>query len=254
MPLPREHISHNQIRIYSECPRKYQFLYLDGIIPPINDRILLGLAFHAAAAEYFRQKIASTVLSEDAVAEIFLSHFHTIRNEKEIAWKGSISECENRGLAFIRFFSRIIAPDIQPLICEKEYSAIVPGTHQLILKGIVDLIETDFTITDFKTTSSKWASTRVRHSLQMTIYRFLLEKIHGPVFSSIKYEIVYGRTPSAIHRQVLTYSPSQEDLQQMLEVVRHVAGRIDQGHFPKIVGHHCNFCDLKKHCRSATSS
>ncbi len=52
MALPRGYISHSQIRTYKECPQKYFFAYVEGIRPPINEKVLLGEIFHAAIERF----------------------------------------------------------------------------------------------------------------------------------------------------------------------------------------------------------
>lgn len=251
MPLPREYLSYNQIRIYIECPKKYSFLYIDEKIPPLNDRVLVGLSFHAAVEFFFTGRMSGAAPALAELEEEFSRHFNSLQENRELLWKSPRSQAESRGRAFIRCFHDEIAPYMKPLMCESEYSARLPESD-ITLKGIIDLVEEDFTIVDFKTAVRKWSQNKAQRSLQMVIYKYLLEQVHGPVFNRIRYEILFGKTASNVRRQSIVMTPGEEEEKKMIEIVTHIADLILRGTFPANVNHQCRWCDFKKICIDAT--
>ncbi len=80
------------------------------------------------------------------------------------------------------------------------------GDSGILLKGIIDLVEEDFCITDFKTASNKWSDQKARSSLQMLIYKFLFDRTYGSVNSTLKFEILYARNAENIRHQSLRFT------------------------------------------------
>lgn len=251
MPLPREYLSYNQIRIYIECPKKYSFLYIDEKTPPLNDRVLVGLSFHAAVEFFFRRRINGDEASLIELEEEFFRHFISLQENRVLEWKIPRTQVESRGKAFIRCFHDEIAPGMKPLICEREFSAVLPGSG-IMLKGIIDLVEEDFTIIDFKTSGRKWSQNKAQRSLQMVIYKYLLEQVYGPVFHRIRYEILFGKTSSNVRRQSIIMTPGDEEEKRMIEIVTHIADLIQRGVFTANINYQCKWCDFKKNCINAT--
>jgi putative RecB family exonuclease len=248
MPLPRGYISHSQLRTYSECPRKYYFAYVEGIQPPLNEKVFLGEIFHSAIEQYFLQKINGTPLMDDAAVAIFGAAFDEGAAGREIDWQSPRRETRERGLAFLRYFLEHIAPTIRPLMVEKELCAELPGSS-LLLKGVIDLVEEDFCITDFKTSTSKWSPGRAQSSPQMVIYKYLFDRCFGPVQSSLKYEVLYARDAGNIRHQTFRVVPGADAVDNLLAMIHYVAAMINEGAFPANPGNCCRFCEFRDLCR-----
>jgi CRISPR/Cas system-associated exonuclease Cas4 (RecB family) len=249
MPLPREYISHSQIRTYSDCPLRYYFAYIEEIPQPINDKILLGQVFHSAIEHYFIQRINRIEIGPEEIIEVFDRQFDSLQAERDIVWKDTPRETRERGLAFVRFFLSQIGPAIKPLKVEEELTVEIPQTG-IRLKGVIDLVEDDFSITDFKTSTSRWNGSRARNSLQMIIYKYLFDRTYGGVNSTIRFEILYSKNASNIKRQTLRVVPGEEEIAQMLEVVIHIADNISRGIFYRKENYTCPYCEYRELCRT----
>lgn len=248
MVLPRGYISHSQIRSYRECPRKYRFAYVDGIQPPVNEKVFLGEVFHAAIEHYFRGRISGPTPADDAVEAFFCSAFDQGAQDREIAWKSPRSETRARGLAFLRRFLGHVAPGLRPLMVEKELSAELPGSG-VLLKGVLDLVEEDFCITDFKTTTGRWSDSRVRNSPQMIIYKYLFDRCFGPVPAGMKYEVFYGKKAGNVRHQTLRVVPAADAVDSLLAMIGQVVDQITAGAFEPNVTAFCRYCEFRGQCR-----
>ncbi len=248
MALPRGYISHSQIRCYSECPKKYFYSYVEGIEPPINEKVFLGEVFHQAIEHYFLQRIGGGQPGNEAMIGLLDSAFDKTEAGRKICWQGTRRETKERGLAFLRYFLEHIAPGVRPLMVEKELAAELPGSG-VVLKGVIDLIEEDYCITDFKTTTGKWPESKALNPPQMVIYKYLFERSFGPVASSLKYEILYGKHAGNVRHQTLRVVPDAGAVDGLLTMIAHVIEGIESGAFAANVTGFCRYCDFRYLCR-----
>ena len=248
MGLPRGYISHSQIRTFRECPKKYRFAYVEGIQPPVNEKVFLGETFHAAIEHYFKGRISDTPFSDEAVEAFFCQAFDVAVPGREISWTSPRRETRDRGLAFLRCFLQRVAPNTRPLMVEKELSAELPGSR-VLLKGVLDLVEEDYGITDFKTTTGRWSESRVRHSPQMIIYKYLFERSFGPVAAGMKYEVFYGRKAGNVRHQTLPVVAADDAVAELLAMIGLVVEKIAAGEFPPRVTPFCRNCEFRRLCR-----
>ena len=246
--LPRGYLSHSQIRSYGECPQKYYFTYVGTIPARINEKVFLGEIFHATLEDFFTRQINGSRPDEKATVASFLEMFAAAAKERDIVWDNPIRETRARGLAFLNYFLTHLAPAMKPLMVEKELSADIEGIG-VTLKGIIDLIETDFSITDFKTTTSKWSASRGRKSMQMVIYKYLFDRNFGNIHGAIKYEVLYAKHADHVRHQSLPVFPGPDDIARMLVVIKHVAENISQGVFYPQPNPFCAGCDFLHACR-----
>ena len=251
MELPREYISYSQIRLYQSCPRKYYYTYIENLALPINEKVFLGVVFHSVIEKYFSEKIKGTILPIENLTELFRKEFDFKSEKQEIRWEIPKDDTRKRGVAFVNYFLRQVAPVIDPLMVEKELWADLPDMD-VKLKGVLDLVETDFSITDFKTTTAKWSKARIRASyLQVIIYRYLFEKNFGDVIKRLKFKIIYSKNASSIKHQEILIDPRDVDFDynRMLEIIRFVVDNIKQGVFEKNENFSCGFCEYKDICK-----
>jgi CRISPR/Cas system-associated exonuclease Cas4 (RecB family) len=256
MDLPRDYISYSQIRLYQTCPRKYYYTYVKKIPAPVNDKIYLGIVFHTAVEYYLNEKIKKNVPVKERVLEHFAAEFDERQKEMNITWSDSPEETRKRGLAFVRYFMNEIAHTIKPLMVEKELWADLPNLD-VKLKGVIDLVEEDFSITDFKTTTAKWSKSRIKGSyLQVVIYRYLFEKSFGDVISQLKFNILYSKNASShIRQQEISIKPKDVDYDynKMFDVIKFAVDGITGEVFYKNENFHCSFCEFKDICKNDTN-
>ncbi len=249
MTLPREYISYSQIRLYQTCPIKYYYTYIKEIKTPINDKIFLGTVFHSIVEYYLKEKISNREPEKEALLIRFKEQFQENQKEREINWNAPTGETRRRGLAFVRHFLKEIAPDIKPLMVEKEMIGYLPDLD-VKLKGIIDLVETDFSITDFKTTTAKWSKNRLKESyLQMQIYRYLFEQAFGEVVTHLNFRIIYSKNAVNIKNQKISVKAPDLDCDKMFDIIKYVVENIRNGVFYKNESYACGYCEFKDTCK-----
>lgn len=251
--LPKDYISYNQVRLYQTCPKKYYFSYVEEIETPINDRIFLGMVFHAVVEDFLKKRLEGQTPEpgKEIVLETFKEKFVTMQKECEIGWITSPEETERRGIAFVTHFLRDIASTIDPLMVEKELEVELSEIG-VKLRGIIDLVEKDFSITDFKTTTARWTKEKIKTSyLQMVIYKYLFEKSFGDVISQLKFRILYSKDSSHIKNQLVTRNAADFDFKKMFGVIKYVVENISNGVFYKNESFYCGFCEHLDVCQNS---
>jgi DNA helicase-2/ATP-dependent DNA helicase PcrA len=251
MDLPKAYISYSQIRLYQTCPKKYYYTYIEAVKAPVNDKVFLGIVFHSIVEHYLKEKISNKEPGKEELVNLFEERFQERQKGQEISWGAPEAEARKRGAAFVRHFLREMTPDIDPLMVEKELIVDLADLD-VKLKGVIDLVETDFSITDFKTTTAKWSKKRVQESyLQMQIYKYLFEKSFGDVISYLRFRIIYAKQSTNIKDQKLSVKASDLDTSKMFDIIRYVVENIREGVFYKNENYTCGYCEFKDLCRGA---
>jgi RecB family exonuclease len=248
MNLPKEYISYNQIRQYQTCPKKYHYSYIENLRLPINEKVFLGTVVHSVIEYTLKQKIAGQSPGNDEIIETFHQQFDEIQQEKEICWGTSPAKNRERGLSFINYFIKEMTDQINPLMVEKELEVDIPRL-KVKLKGIIDLVEKDFSLTDFKTTTSRWSKDRAKSQfLQMVIYKHLFEKTYQNIGSELKLVVIYSKNKSGVRHQQFAIKSADADMEKMFTIIKYVTENISKGIFYKNQSYACNFCDFKTLC------
>ncbi|MBN1197119.1 MAG: PD-(D/E)XK nuclease family protein [Candidatus Aminicenantes bacterium] len=248
MAFPRGHLSYSQIRTYLICPRKYEYAYIREISVPLNDKLLLGTVFHIVLEWYFRERISGALPGQNQAEDFYADSFQRFSREQPVRWDDPRDHVYKRGYALVRHFFRELAPQFNPLMVEKELNTPLEG-YPVELRGVIDLVEQDLSITDFKTATARWSRNRAYHSrLQMVIYHFLFEKNFGNANSRQRFCVVYSRKGNNVRSQFLEVDVGTGDREHMFQVIEHVADGIREERFPRNEGFRCGFCEFRHDC------
>jgi len=246
--FPRGHLSYSQIRTYLICPRKYSFNYVEEISVPLNDKLLLGTLVHETLERYFRLRLKGGGAGPEEMEGWFIEEFLQARDNREILWSDQPERVRKRGAGMIRHFIHDLASDFSPLMVEKELEAPLDGCP-VNLRGVIDLVEEDLTITDFKTATARWSRSRLRHSsLQMVVYKYLFESVFGNANSRQRFCVMYSRKGEVVRSQFLEVQAGPEDREHLFRVIAYVAEGIGAERFPRHEGFRCGLCEYHDHC------
>ena len=251
--LPKGYLSYNQIKVYQTCPLKYYFDYIELKPTYSNDKLILGSAFHETLEKFLNNQINKINTSEKELITIFKTLFNDIVNKSEVNWIETKSYTIKKGIAFIHFFYNEVAHKLKPLMVEKELSFIIPELN-IEIKGVLDMIEEDFSISDFKTSTAKWSNSRVQYSkLQTIIYKYLFEKNFESSVQNIKFKVFYSKNDKNIKYQDIVIKSEQDDINKMIKIIEFAAENIKDGNFYKNESYVCNFCDHRIICKNYNS-
>ncbi len=249
MELPRGYISYNQIKLYRACPRKYYYIYLEGLSTPIDDKIYTGIVVHKVIENYLQMKIQGGVPERAEMLEMYDSIFDANDENHEILWQKSRSKVKSRGVGFVKHFIENVGLYLDPLMVEAELEADVDGIK---VRGVIDLVEKNHILSDFKTARMKWSVKRVEHSsLQMYIYRYLLLKSEGIDSKDLRFKVLSAKNAGHIRYQDISIENIDEDFSFMREEITRTATLIKEEKFEPRRGQLCGGCFFRERCSSS---
>ncbi len=234
-------LSAKRLKTFLECPRKFQFAYLDQIPVPLPASLAFGRTIHAVieelhldgeweerrAVERFRQLWQQVLEGEQP---LFLDARWTPDRYAKLAEKilfGYIKRHRDKP---------------SPLLVEFEF--LLPfGEHQL--HGIVDRLEEEedgLVIVDLKSDKTKPSKAELDTDLQFTTYAWAVWQLFGlPVKRCVHYHL---RT----NEELMTYREPERCGAVLAEVVRFVVQNIQAGSFPPNRGIQCRWCPFAFLC------
>ena len=194
---------------------------------------------------------------QDACRDDFVSKLQSqgifLPKEQE-AQKGKlINQAMNQALDATRVYRETIAPTIQP--AEAEVTLYADIGIGLPLMGIIDLTETDGTITDFKVMKRKtqdWAEKQ----LEVVIYCLLKQHNTGEWPSCFKYQIIVPNAKAVY--QPLSTTRTEQDVRILMHYLQAYVNDLKAGSFrPADPGHWiCSpqFCGYYETCKYTTGN
>ena len=162
-------LSPSQVRCLMDCSARWYYKYALGIEEPKNGNLALGIAVHHAIAYHFSAKIDNRGVEPpagDALSQ-FGHAWKAVSLETEFRDDENPAELEAQGLKLTEKYLREAAPSIQPAAVEVEVSGVIAGVR---VQGRLDVIETNGTVRDVKTSSRKSDSVSNEQRFQLATY------------------------------------------------------------------------------------
>lgn len=169
-------VSYSQMRMYKQCPKAYEYRYVDGIKGLLPGRVKVGSAFDKAANEMLRQRMEDKKVDEEAGIGAALEYWNEPDIEFDETDIAGDDDLMGKMMSAIREYAVIAEKtDVQYVQHFLEYDL----TPDVLLIGNVDLVEFSeeaggLIIVDNKSTLKK-RSGRYSHAVaaydeQLTIY------------------------------------------------------------------------------------
>jgi len=220
----------------------------------LDDKIYLGIIFHACVEAHLKKRINGQLYSAKDTVESFNALFKQEQAQYQVNWRCTKSDVRLRGEALLKHYLKEIDNDIDPLMVEEELDATIPEINVQV-RGVIDLIEKDFSISDFKTSTVRWTRERGKSSfLQMVIYRYLFERRFGPVTKDLKFRVIYSKSPRTARHQVIAFPAIEADFEKMVKVIECVVEGIRNELFFPNPSFRCGYCEFKSGCTGAKAN
>ncbi len=174
--LPGEMLSPSQCACYLSCSARWRFKYLLQLPDVVGGSAIRGKAVHRAIEYYMRAKIAGVILDADDVMDEWDSIWDESCEEGEFAAKEDVEALKTSGAILAEKYLTEAAPAIEPAVVEVPLYGVING---VAVRGFADIITTDGTIIDVKTTSRKPSSISGDHALQLATYVELYDGANG---------------------------------------------------------------------------
>jgi putative RecB family exonuclease len=232
--------------MYLRCPLQYYFRYVCGLkMPPTGD-MTLGRTVHGALEDIYRQKIESGQdLPLDRVCDSFSDRWE---NEAQLTlFQGdeSAGHLKDEGVRLLGVYHSTVAPTVQPAEVEREF-LVDTGATELPLKGYIDLIDSNGTIIDHKTTKRSFPQDAAQKDLQLTAYAMAYRQLYGQPENGLRLDaLVRNKQPKV---QQLATARSQADVDRFLRLAGQVERAIKAEAFYPSDNYMCGVCGYGEMC------
>ena len=172
-----EVLSPSQASTYLACPAKWYFRYLIGLSEPTTGALALGKAFHGTLARNFRQKMSTgRDMETQELREVFAEEWSSAIAEAALRDDEDGDEIAATGQILVAAYLAEAAGSLQPHAVEQTVQGEIAGVN---VRGIVDLLDADGRVLDFKTASKRPNGISAEHSLQLTTYAMITPGASG---------------------------------------------------------------------------
>ncbi len=261
----KPHISPSQIDTYLNCGEAYRRRYVEGERLPPSAAMLRGSGVHLGAEYYFMRKLEMNVDSPiDEVVERAVGAFDTkLRadglllnpDEEERGKSIVVDEARDSVARLTELFMRGVAPGIKPRLIEHRVRIRLPKAPRDLLT-IMDLVDEDEYIHDYKTTTKKKTQNDVDRDFQFGFMPLCFKAKFGRAPKGLKVQVLIDKKQPEV--QVLETQRSTRDFEAILNRVNIVVNGIEKGHFMPAPANSwkCspNFCGYFKTCKYVNGS
>ena len=248
-----EHLSSSQISLYLQCGLKYRFQFIDLIPRPFKpSAIAFGSVIHSTLAWFHKEMMKGKEVTLERLFKVFDSDWYSQKVETDIRYRDGEDEIkliacgkEMLSLYFSKAPKEIAGFEIPFMVL-----LINPSTKESLevpIMGMIDLIEKDDVIVEFKTSSQGINAQEADDHLQLTLY-------------SYAYQILYRRPPKLLKiinfvkrrkpkMNVLETNRGRDDYERLFYLAKEVLKGIKFGVFFPRKGYWCKDCEYQEYCK-----
>jgi CRISPR/Cas system-associated exonuclease Cas4 (RecB family) len=252
--------SFSRVNSFSFCAKKYEFRYVLEAPAPRKPELAFGTALHAALEYNFTRKLETRRdLTSEEIAPVFREALQAeLSGADEESLRGAADPHYMRAMGehLLDRFLKERAPSLMPAPrgVEGAFRLPLPGGHEI--SGKFDLLDTDWVLHDFKT-SSKPYDARKADPTQLVIYAWACERLFGRFPKAMCYDVfVKGDgADGAVSLQdpVVVPLPTPDVMAQVARRLQRQLDRIAQveaeGLFPRAFQPpRCGWCEYQKPC------
>ena len=196
--------SFSQTNLFEQCPRKYQYKYIDKIQKEFESSpdLILWQSVHGALEFLYNQINIFKVPSEDEIVEKFKilrsSEFEKLKNEgKEIKAKGdqTLEDYLRRGNEYLKSYYSKFYPFEGVKIVSTEDSIIFSLDENRQFRGIIDRLDKQwqdtFVINDYKTNKNLPTQDKEHYFEQLSLYAIGISQKYAKYYKTIKARLFY---------------------------------------------------------------
>jgi len=241
------------MNLYSQCPLKYKFQYIDKLPKPFKPSgLTFGGSIHAALAWLHKQRMNGNDVSVDKLYRIFDADWYAQKIDTDIHYKNGETDTRLAIMAKEMLSLYFVRPH------RKVQGAEVPFTVPLVntdtgekldvnLEGYIDLIE-EGAVTEFKTSNQTMNQSSLDNHLQLTAYSYAYEILYRKPPRSLKLiDFVKTKRPKII---TLEANRKKLDYQRFFYLAKQILKGIRSGVFFPRTSFMCKDCEHAGPCKA----
>lgn len=249
--VPPPHISPSSISTFKQCPLKFKYSKIDGLVEPPTIHTLLGNFVHDILEALYQKPRENRTLQEAR----FIAREKWVGDYEPQAKSLRLNERDFRWKAWwcVENLWQIEEPsDIDFDGVEAE---VIGDFRGVKIKGFIDRFKFDadglVEISDYKTgkiPSARYAGDKFT---QLYIYALMTEALG--IGKASKVSLIYLTGPEVLSREV-TEEALESTAEMILDTKRNIDAYCEEGEFPAKPSGLCNWCYFKKMCPAWTKT
>lgn len=224
--LPVDNLSVSSINLFTRCPTKWRRRYIDNEYEgPVSPAMVLGGAVGAAEGHAYQHQIDDGERPDTAhVTDVFSDEFDYRTESEEIDWHGdSPGEAKDAGIAAVKAYDLLIAPEVTPVAVERRFQLQLEGVEWGV-SGYFDVEDASGLVRDLKVKGRKMSTQDADADLQPTVY-LLARRAEGQPASGFVFDtMVRVKTPYA---EVVPTARTERQLDTFTRRLYSIAAEID---------------------------
>ncbi|MFH1648469.1 MAG: PD-(D/E)XK nuclease family protein [Patescibacteria group bacterium] len=249
-----DHLSSSQINLYLQCSLKYKFQYIDTLPKPFRPSgLAFGSVIHSALSWFHKERMNGNGVTLERFYRIFDADWYSLKVDTDIRYKYGEADMklvvmakEMLGLYFhnpIKEVKGTEVPFVIPLINPSNGKNL-----GIDLEGIIDLIEADETIVEFKTSSQTINQKDINDHLQLTAYSYAYEMLYRKPPKLLKViNFVKTKKPKMITMET---KRGKTDYQRFFNLASQILKGIESQIFFPRTSFMCKDCEYERHCKA----
>ena len=259
--------SFSQLQLFQQCPRKYQYKYVDQIKEKefeSSPDLILGQSVHKVLENLYNNVNVFKIPNLEDVME----DFHNTRNEEmekatkekplQIKGQQTLEDYIRRGEHYVNAYYKKYAPfeNIKVIATESMMHFQLDKDGQKKFRGVIDRIDKDgdtFIINDYKTNKNLPPEQKQDYIEQQTLYGLWIQQKYGKYFKNIKARLHYLHFDITDEREITdeVLAPIVEKYSNIIEWVEHKKFAYNMGDkraFEPIQNEYCKYCEYMTIC------
>lgn len=261
--------SFSQINLYQQCPKKYQYRYLDGLEKEFETTpdLLLWTCVHAALEWLYQQvSIFKNPQKSDLIAQFYSLREQSLLNTQgKLIYKGDQNESDylRRGEHYLaQYFDQHAPFDEGKLIATEmriNFDLSEQGeswSQSPKFRWVIDRLDKQwdtFIINDYKTNKNLPPEDKDEYREQLTLYAQGIQQKYGKYLKKIKARLHYLHFDLTDQREI-----TEEVLLPIVEKYRKIIAEIENARFEHNIGveeafptksnPYCKYCEYQNIC------
>lgn len=258
--------SFSQLQLFAQCPRKYQFRYIDKIEKEFESSadLILGNAVHETLEHLYNKVNVFAIPTLDDI----VNYFHATRKklfdeatkekELQIKWDNSLEDYIRRGEMYVKSYYEKFAPftNVKVIGTEINLTFDLDKEWQKKFRGFVDRIDKEdetFIINDYKTGKKLPPEQKEEYIEQLTLYGLGVQQKYAKYFKNLKARLFYLHFDLVDEREITdtniqTVVKKYSDLIEKVEHKKFSYNMWDKKIFEPVQSNNCNYCEYKSIC------
>jgi len=260
---------------FDDCPRSYQFQYIEGYRQEItNSNLIFGTTMHACIEEYLKELTLTG--REIDIMEVFDEKWTDVRNTMSVSYNATMGydDLKDTGLSLCSQFPEawkksglivLLEQSGKPCLELKVVVEVQGITLSMKLDALCMNMDGEIVVIDFKTPATATGYELARASDQLTAYQIGceqiaeslgIEEVHSVGFFELVKKKVSktgrGKGP-VIEPPLLIPAKSEQEKGEYIHKLQWMRDDIDRGRFPKrsrmSYNSPCSMCDYRGLCQ-----